>query len=427
MHIIRVRLMLLIAAIILIAVVPDTAGAAHAETGSTYLRVWASTAPAYQRLPGSAPVDTHSKSIVQNLKKYGIEQYGAPERDLPSMNLAVYNFSNPIWVAKSGDPKYDIQFSDCQNKGYLPHEFKSLRGVNIPDDARQASGTDGQLTVINTDTGRYVDLWQAYKLQGRWFACWGGSIDNSYLSDGIFEFPKGVSASGAALEPYTVKAAELSAGHIDHAIGIGVPPQVIDDYVSKPMSRTDGTNRRSDKTLSEGQLLRLPADLDIDSLNLHPVAKTIAKAVQQYGFVVLDGAGGINISTQNAASLRPDPYPALFAKADTWNVMWGGRNRQYDAFPFDKLEALTRDYVPQPSVRIDVTDSRESSFGFKATGAPNGARLSVTWWRKGQGQFTTVKDMNWWSGTQVGYRHAQAKVIDAQGNTLAVSPVIRAE
>ncbi|MFT3970646.1 MAG: hypothetical protein QM695_10305 [Micropruina sp.] len=362
---------------------------------------------------------------MQNLKKYGIEQYGVPARDLPSMNLAVYEFSNPIWMAKGSDPKYDIQFSDCQNKGYLPNEFGNLRGVNIPDRAQQSSGTDGQLTVINAETGRYVDLWRAQKLKGRWFACWGGSIDNSYLSDGIFEFPKGVSASGAALEPYTVKAAELHAGRIDHAIGIAVPPQVIDDYVAKPMSRTDGTNLRSEKTISEGQILRLPADLDIDSLNLHPIAKTIAKAVQEYGFVVLDGAGGINISLQNTASFDRDPYPALFGNADTWNVMWGGRSRQYNAFPFDRLEALKRDYVPRPSVKINVTDSRESSFGFKVTGAPNGARLSITWWRQGQGQSTTVKDMTWWSGTQVGYLNAQARVIDGRGETLAVSPVVR--
>lgn len=427
MHLIRGRLRLLIAALILIAVVPGAVGIAHAETGSAYPRVWASTAPVYQQLPGDAPVDAHSKSIVQNLKKYGIEQYGVPARDLPSMNLAAYRFSNPIWFTKGSDPAYDIQFSDCQNKGYLPSEFENLKSVNIPDGAEPASGTDGQLTVINTDTGRYVDLWRAYKLKGRWFACWGGSIASSYVSDGIFQFPKGVSASGAALEPYTVKTAELRAGHIDHVIGLAVPPQVIDNYVSKPMARTDGTIQRSEKTISEGQLLRLPADLDLDSLNLHPVAKTIAKAAQEYGFVVLDGAGGINISVQNAASFDEDPYPALFGKADTWNVMWGGRNWQYDAFPFDKMQALTRDYVPQPSVTIDVTDSREKSFGFKATGAPSGARLSVTWWRNGQGQFTTVKDMNWWSGTQVGYRHAQAKVIDAHGNTLAISPVIRAK
>lgn len=296
--------------------------------------------------------------------------------------------------------------------------------MRIPDGANQSAGTDGQLVVFNAGTGWYVDLWQAFKLEGKWHACWGGSIANSYESDGVFPAPSGVSASGLALEPYTVKVAELRAGRIDHAIGIQLPPEVLDRYVSKPATRTDGNRPRGDNTISEGQLLRLPADLDIDALNLHPVATIIAKAVQEHGFMVADGSTGINISLENASTFATDPYPALIGKADSYNVMWGGRNWQYGAFPFDKLQAVQRDYVPAAQ-SIEITDQRERSFGFKATGAPAGARLVVTWWREGQGQRTSVKHMDWWSGWQVGYRNAQARLVDSSGRTLATSDIIR--
>ncbi|MFT4215788.1 MAG: hypothetical protein QM619_01175 [Micropruina sp.] len=438
----RVRPLLRIAALALVAAMFGMNGVAHAETKISYPHLWASNAPAYQRLPDSAPVDANSETIVQNLKKFGIEQYGDRKRGLPSMNLAIRDYSNPLWAAKSTDPKYDIEFSDCQNKGYLPEEFQNLKAVNIPDQAHPAKGTDGQVVIYNTDTGRYVDLWRAYKQNGHWYACWGGSIANSYQSDGIFPFPSGVSASGAALEPYTVKVAELRAGHIDHVIGMSVPPNVIDRYVSKPATRSDGSLVRSSVTISEGQILRLPADLDIDALNLHPVAKTIAKAAQEHGFMVMDGSGGISISLESSSTFAVDPYLELFGNAQAYNVMWGGAAKQYAAFPFDELQALERDYVPTAAVALDpgssslpnsalditfqVTDERATSFGFKAIGAPIGARMKITWWRSGQGQFTTVNTMNWWSGTnQAGYRNAQATVIDASGKVLATSPIVK--
>lgn len=423
MRTLRRRSLLLTAALTLIAATPAATGIANAES-TTYRHIWAATAPAYQRLPADAPIDVNSVAIVQNIKRYGIEQYGVPARDLPSMNLALRQFSNPLWVARNSDPSYDIQFSDCQNKRYLPSEFQNLKGVRIPDDAKQSAGTDGQMVIINADTGRYVDLWQAFKAEGKWHACWGGSIANSHESDGIFPVPSGVSASGLALEPYTVKVAELRAGRIDHAIGIHLPPQVLDRYVSKPATRTDGNRPRSDNTISEGQLLRLPADLDLDALNLHPVARIIAKAVQEHGFMVADGSIGINISLENASTFATDPYPELLGKADTYNAMWGGRNWQYGAFPFDKLQAVERDYIPAAQ-SIEITDQRETSFGFKAKGAPTGARLVVTWWREGEGQRTSVKHMDWWSGRQIGYRNAQARLVDSAGRTLATSDIIR--
>ncbi|MFT4296864.1 MAG: hypothetical protein QM582_15785 [Micropruina sp.] len=398
---------------------------AEAESADTYPRMWATTAPAYQPLPATAPVDANSVAIVRNIKRYGIKQYGVPARKLPSMSLNIHKYSNPLWIARNTDPSYDIRFNDCQKKGYTPDLFKKLKGVRIPNRAKPSAGTDGQLTVFNSDTGRYVDLWQAFKKKNKWYACWGGSIASTYQSNGTFPAPAGVSASGVALEPYTVKVAELRAGHIDHVIGMQVPPQTIDSYVSKPATRTDGRRKRAKNTISEGQYLRLPANLNIDSLNLHPVAKTIAKAAQKYGFMVVDGSGGINFSLENASTFAKDPYPKLFGDAESYSVMWGGTHHKYAAFPFDKLQVLKRDYVPKPKVAITVTDQGTDSFGFQATGAPSGARLVVTWSLKGQTRTTTAKTTTWWSGQQTGYRHAQARLVSADGTTLVKSPVVR--
>ncbi|WP_432557522.1 hypothetical protein [Granulicoccus sp. GXG6511] len=432
-----------------------------AATGPAYEHIWAPDAPTYRALPDDAPVDPNSTAIVQHIKHWGIEQWGDKSRGLPSMNLSTYDYSAPFWIATNADPQHDIKFHDCLDQhDDTPEQFDELRGVHIPDNARASGGTDKQLSVFNSDSGRYVDLWVAEKRADGWYACWGGSIDDARTSHGFYPWPKGVSASGSALEPYTIKAAELQAGHIDHVIGMALPVEVVDTYISEPATRTDGVLPRGDNTISEGQLLRLPADLDIDALNLHPVARTIAKAAQEHGFMIVDRSGGINLSVQNAATFDVDPYPALFGEAESWNLMWGGPQQTYAPFPWDELQALERDYVPPVSaevadqlaaaaeasasaaaasaqaegrgaeagtagITLEVTDESEDSFGFLATGAPEGAQLEITWTIEGSTQQTTTEAMDWWSGTKVGYSNAQATLVDADGNVLARSPVVK--
>ena len=85
---------------------------------------------------------------------------------------------------------------------------------------------------------------------------------------------------------------------------------------------------------------RLDPTIDVEVLPLHPVAKIIARAAQQYGFVVWDKAGAIALRLENPASYvargEADPYPALFAGTPSYAVL---KN-----FPWDRLQFLPRDY-----------------------------------------------------------------------------------
>ncbi len=59
------------------------------------------------------------------------------------------------------------------------------------------------------------------------------------------------------------------------------------DIFSWPAQRDDGDSTASD-CLPQGARLRLDPAVDIEALGLHPVAKTLARAAQEYGIIVRD-------------------------------------------------------------------------------------------------------------------------------------------
>jgi len=80
--------------------------------------------------------------------------------------------------------------------------------------------------------------------------------------------------------------------------------------VSWPATRSDGNGKG---LIAEGQRFRLNPSVNVDSLNIHPVAKIIAKAGQKCGFIVWDKAGSLSIRVQNVIS-----YTAV-GQADTYH------------------------------------------------------------------------------------------------------------
>lgn len=151
----------------------------------------------------------------------------------------------------------------------------------------------------------------------------GDTIQDASTSSGVFPAPFGATASGLALQGGTIKAEELRAGAINRVVGISLPPTVLNTDISSPAKRTDGKLSPSTTNVAEGQLLRLPADLNIDAMKLSPTAKIMAKTAQRYGFVVWDTAGAISFRAENPIGMSSNPYPELFGGRAGYNVMWG--------------------------------------------------------------------------------------------------------
>lgn len=336
------------AATLLAAVAPSASAATTSgtDTRTAPARIFSTASPFYQKLPDSTPADPASATLVASLKNQAHTFYGTATAANVGVNTVRY--TPPLYIARNTDPLYDVTLWSCQaSSGSHAAMFNErFRDVRIPADALPDPSDDGSLAVYNADARELVELWKARKVSGQWQACWGGRIQDADSSLGIHEATWGTSASGTALWPTTIRAEELRNGRIDHVIGLSIPYTKAGTF-SWPAIRTDGW--KSGAELSIGQLLRLPASLDLSAMKLSPLARTIAKAAQEYGIMITDTSGSVAFAAENAVGLAANPYPELFRNRYAFQELQASAALGEEAFPLDRLVALPIDYrVPVP-------------------------------------------------------------------------------
>lgn len=303
-----------------------------------------SAAPAVTFAPDSfytadiskAPVAADSAALVDNLRHQVVDHWNG----IAAVNA--YTFNVPFYRVSPAQPKKRVAFWDCQSKGYVPSGLfdgaKHFVDVPVPDNARPAAGTDAQLTVYDPAADKLWEFWQMRRTaSGGWEACWGGRLDNVSTSQGVFAAPFGTSAAGLAMAGGMITIDEVERGSIDHAMYLAVLDSRAGVF-SWPANRTDG-NTNSTSTVRHGQRLRLNPSVDVDTLDLTPMGRMIAKAAQKHGFVVSDRAGAVNVITESGADVKAR------TGVDPWDHLTGGPTyKVLENFPWDKLQALPVDY-----------------------------------------------------------------------------------
>jgi hypothetical protein len=302
--------------------------------------VFAATSFWYAPIPADAPQHPNSAHFVADFIRQKKAYYGTV-----SINLKEY--ASPVYVAEAKAPTVPVTEWDAQKKGVSdPRLAEQWREVPIPPGAEPADGTDAEMTIYQPSADTLWEFWQARKVDGQWQACWGGRLDHVSKSDGIWHHPYGTTATGLPFLGGQITAEELERGEIGHVMGIALVDAENWDLFSWPANRSDGWNpKKEPNRIPEGLRFRLDPTVDVGSLKLHPVGRTIARAAQKYGFVVWDKAGAICLRAQNPKSYvkagKADPYPALFSGTPVWAILEG--------VPWEKLQFLPRDYGrPKP-------------------------------------------------------------------------------
>ncbi len=369
-------------------------------------RIFASDSPFYQKLPVSTPAAADSGALVTSLTDQAHKFYGTPTT--PNITINTDKFSAPLYVAHSSDPTYNVTAWNCQSQTasvavYLNDQLKNVR---IPADAQPDPSSDGSMSIYNPDSNELVELWQARKSGGKWQACWGGKISDASESLGVFNGTFGVSAGGLAMWGTTIREQELKDGHINHVISLAIPHTKKGSF-SWPAVRTDGWVNGEE--LSIGQMLRLPASLNIDSMKLSPVAKTIAKAAQEYGIMITDTSGAVSFTAENPIALSSNDYSSIFRGHWSSTEMAGDKSKGEVGFPIDKLVALPMNYRapinnstkpnddPTNSGQPVVTPSAPANTGYAA--AVEAAKPSVYWRLSEDGGTTADASGNGHPGT----------------------------
>jgi hypothetical protein len=223
-------------------------------------------------------------------------------------------FSYTLYVVDAKTPLFEIPCKKYSCTLVTPSGVSLtdvLSKVPIPPDAKPSSGSDGQMILVNPVSGMEFDLWQAERTKVGWQVSNASVYD--IRGDGT---PIDYGSRGAGL-PYLaglIRSWEIANQRIEHAIAFGTDT-IAKDRCVWPASKTDGKSGRQ-FALPEGARLQLDpglTDRDFDAFGLDATGRVIARALQEYGMILVDGSGRTKIYAEN---LSDNPYASLSWNAD---------------------------------------------------------------------------------------------------------------
>ena len=209
-------------------------------------------------------------------------------------------YTFPVYFADASTPRYNVpcrtyRCTVVSASGTTTTDV--LQGVPIPAAARTSAGSDAQMIIIDTATGTEWDVWQA-SFDGSGWSVSNGSVYNVNW-DGM---PTRYGSRGAGVPYYAglIRPWEIAAGRIDHALAFAYPAPASGRCVW-PASKTDG-NTAGNSAIPEGARLQLDpnlTDADFAAMGLNRTGVIIARALQQYGMILIDVSGRPKIYAEN--------------------------------------------------------------------------------------------------------------------------------
>lgn len=185
-------------------------------------------------------------------------------------------------------------------------------GVPIPDGAEPDPASDAHMACVDPDRGRVWDMWAARRREdGEWESCTG--MEYALDGEGVWrtsDFPvvDGESihchgpgrAAGVPIVAGLIMWDEVRRGEIRHKLAFASRYNAFKRFTS-PATWTDGWLEGG---LPEGCVVQLDPELDLEDYDLSPGARTVARALQEFGAVNVDNARATTLYGQG---LYADP------------------------------------------------------------------------------------------------------------------------
>lgn len=212
--------------------------------------------------------------------------------------------------------------------------------IRIPASTKTTGGSDGHVTIISPDG---VTAYDAYKLKKHSNTSYSAAlvVITDLRSDGL---TSGVRAAGVPAVAGLIRAHELEAAKIPHALAVAIPGGMLKRGQVWPANRQD-TNTSSYKgSVPMGSLLAIPGSVDLSSMGLSREGMALAKALQNYGAYVVDRSGMVSLyceldcdagKTSKMAADWKKLYPHMRAVSNSSpsSVGGGGSPRVSDPAP----------------------------------------------------------------------------------------------
>lgn len=210
--------------------------------------------------------------------------------------------------------------------------------VPIPDAAIPDDKQDAHMSVIDTAGGKAYDFWQCRReTDGTWHT--NAAIAYDLHGDGIFtrddiplirndesvHFYGPCRASGVPAIAGLIMEEEIRAGRIAHKLAFACPVPGLQRFVAPPAAWTDGWHPNG---LPEGCTLRLDPGLDLSAFSLSSTELPVARALQEFGAVLVDYAGGVTLYGELL-----EPHPGR-----SWEGVLG--EESLSGIPFDHFHVV---------------------------------------------------------------------------------------
>jgi hypothetical protein len=322
-------------------------------TFSSELHVWpsacwrpfAATSPFNKPIPADPKIRGNSAAIVARLLSTG----GGPG-NLVAGGARADNYGHPVVYSRPNDPVYTIH---CTR--YACDDLEGKR-VRIPVGARPVGGSDRHLAVVDQTSGYSYDFWEAGTPSGSGGTLSVGSggvarVDGHGTGraldlDGDGRLGEATAARFALLAGI-VRAEELAARRIDHALFITVPcgarqPSHVAPATKSGTLCADNTNR-----IPMGARLRLNmTSAGIEALDVARWKKTILHALRVHGAYMSDTGGPSSFGVMLESDATYTAFGVTsrmveFAAANDWTRYDGafvGNLR--DGVPWSRLQVL---------------------------------------------------------------------------------------
>lgn len=215
--------------------------------------------------------------------------------------------SRPVYWSRPGDPLVRVR---CRVRDSCRHVFS----VRIPPAARPQVESDGHMTIVEQSTGWEYDFWQAGRVRN-------GRLTTSAASAIPIGANSGTGLEGDAEAAHLgllgglIRAPELGAGRIEHALAITAPCVQLHDVWPAPASSLGDTVCEAHGSGPHiGSLLQLNmSDAEIAASGAPPWQRTIMTAMAHYGVYVVDtgntASREISILNEDDLSFTSFGYP----------------------------------------------------------------------------------------------------------------------
>lgn len=253
-----------------------------------------------QPIDDNPEIDPNNDHFVKLLKK---------ECSGPFFKINLKSWTIPIYSVNDSTPTFKVQLhylsKEDQKKWNTNREtyghgkdFDS-EPVPIPYDAQADPREDAHCALIDWKNGIAWDMWGLTKNKdGTWTSKTG--MKYSINGEGTFDPQQFKIKNGESIHYFGPSRAagvpaiaglimyhEILKGEINHKLACATRVNAYQEHVF-PALWTDGFIKGG---IPEGSVIQLDPSLDLSKFDLYPEERIIAKAMQQYGMVVVDIAG----------------------------------------------------------------------------------------------------------------------------------------